>query len=80
MSRSSSKNPAPSPGGKPIDRSDLENRLRSLKGDVDSVKESTIGAGVAAVGALALLLVVLAFVIGRSRGKQKFSFVEVRRG
>jgi hypothetical protein len=68
------------PSGKTIDRGDLENRLRSLKSDVDTVKESTIGAGVAAVGAVAIVLVLLAFLLGRSRGKAALSFIEVRRG
>ncbi len=68
------------PSGKNIDRGDLENRLRSLKSDVDTVKDSTIGAGVAAVGAVAVLLVLLAFFLGRSRGKAALSFIEVRRG
>ncbi len=67
------------PAGK-IDRGDLENRLRSLKSDVDTVKESTIGAGVAAVGVVAIVLVLLAFLLGRSRGKAALSFIEVRRG
>ncbi len=79
MSRSSSK-ATESNSGKPVQRSDIENRLRALKGDVDTVKDSTLGAGIAAVGALALLLIIIAFLIGRGRGKQKFSFVEVRRG
>jgi hypothetical protein len=69
----------PSAPGK-IDRGDLENRLRSLKSDVDTVKESTIGAGVAAVGVVAIVLVLLAFLLGRSRGKAALSFIEVRRG
>jgi hypothetical protein len=71
---------SPTPSGKPIERGDLENRLRSLKSDVDTVKESTIGAGVAAVGAVAIVLVLLAFLLGRSRGKAALSFIEVRRG
>ncbi len=66
--------------GKPIHRNDLEQRLRSLKGDVDTVKDSALGAGVAAVGALAVLLIIIAFVLGRSRGRAKLSFIEVRRG
>jgi hypothetical protein len=69
-----------SPTGKPIDKSDLENRLRALKSDVDTVKDSAIGAGVAAVGVIAVLLVIFAFLAGRSRGKAALSFIEVRRG
>jgi hypothetical protein len=78
MSRKKSAPPAAT--GNPIQRGDLEKQLRSLKGNVDSVKESTLGAGVAAIGAIAIIVLILAFLLGRSRGKQKFSFVEVRRG
>ncbi len=66
--------------GAPIHRSDIENRLRTLKSDVDTVKDSAIGAGVVAVGAVAVLLVIVAFLIGRNRGKAALSFIEVRRG
>ena len=64
---------------KPIHRNDIENRLRGLKEDVDAVKESTAGAGIAAAIGLALLFVLLAFIIGRARGKKKYAFVEIRR-
>ncbi len=76
MSRKESKRPT----DRPIARGDLENQLRTLKGDVDTVKDSTVGAGVAIIGGIALLIIILAFLMGRNRGKQKFSFVEVRRG
>jgi hypothetical protein len=58
--------PAPTTGS-PIQRTDLENRLRTLKSDVDTVKDSAVGAGVVAVGAIAILLVIIAFLIGRNR-------------
>jgi hypothetical protein len=64
---------------RPIDRSDIESRLRTLKDDVDTVKESAAGAGLAAGLGIAVLLVLLAFVIGRARGKKKYAFVEIRR-
>ncbi len=64
---------------RPIKRDDLEKSLRSIKDDIDSVKESASGLGVAAVIAVALILVLLAFLIGRRRGKQKYAFVEIRR-
>jgi hypothetical protein len=74
----------PSPQSKPgvdrkIELSDLEQGLRSIKDDIDSVKESASGLGIAAVVGVALLLVLLAFMLGRRRGKQKYAFVEVRR-
>jgi hypothetical protein len=71
--------PAPTSGA-PIQRADLENRLRTLKSDVDTVKDSAVGAGMAAAGAIAVLLVIVAFLIGRNRGKAALSFIEVRRG
>ena len=78
--RTATKAPAGRPGvDRPIQRSDLEDRLRSLRSDVDTVKESATGAGIAAGIGLALLLVLLAFVIGRGRGKKKYAFVEIRR-
>ena len=64
---------------RPIQRDDIESRLREVRSDFDSVKQSATGAGVAAGIGLALLLVVLAFVIGRKRGKAKYAFVEIRR-
>ena len=78
--RIAAKAPAGKPGvDRPIQRADLEDRLRSLRSDVDTVKESAAGAGVAAGIGLAVLLVLLAFVIGRGRGKKKYAFVEIRR-
>jgi hypothetical protein len=68
------------PAGKPISRNDLEDRLRTLKADVDTVKDSTIGAGIAAAVGIGLLVVIVAFLLGRSRGKAALSFIEVRRG
>ena len=65
---------------RPISREDIEHRLRGLKSDVESIKDSTVGVGVAAIGGLALLVVILAFIIGRSRGRKKYAFIEVRRG
>ena len=78
--RTASKVSSGRPGvDRPIHRSDLEDRLRSLRSDVDTVKESAAGAGVAAGIGLAVLLVLLAFIIGRGRGKKKYAFVEIRR-
>lgn len=64
---------------RPIKLNDIEDGLRSLKSDINTVKESAAGAGIAGGIVLALLLVLLAFSIGRARGKKKFAFVEIRR-
>jgi hypothetical protein len=63
----------------PVSRNDIENKLRGLQEDYESVKKSAAGAGLAAGLGIALLLVALAFVIGRKRGKAKYAFVEIRR-
>lgn len=64
---------------RPVERHDIENRLRDIRSDFDSVKQSAAGAGLAAGLGVALLLVVVAFLIGRKRGKAKYAFVEIRR-
>lgn len=64
---------------RPIQRTDLEDRLRSLRTDVETVKTSAAGAGIAAGIGVALLLVLMAFILGRARGQKKYAFVEIRR-
>jgi hypothetical protein len=75
----SKKSKQPVAGDRKIDIKELEQGLRSIKDDIDSVKESASGLGIAAGVGFALILVLLAFIIGRRRGKQKYAFVEVRR-
>lgn len=72
--------PSPtSSADRPIHRSDLEEKLREVRADVESVKDSASGVGVVAGIALVLLLLIVAFIIGSSRGKKKYAFVEIRR-
>ncbi len=79
-SKSSKSTTATKPGvDRPIHRDDIEGGLRAIKDDLDSVKESASGLGIAALLAGAFLLVLLAFLIGKRRGKQKYAFVEIRR-
>lgn len=64
---------------RPVERADIETRLRDMRSDFESVKESAAGAGLAAGLGLALLLIFVAFAIGRKRGRAKYAFVEIRR-
>lgn len=64
---------------RPIDRNDLLGGMRNLQKNVNDVKNASVGAGIAgAIGALLVGLIV-AFIIGRARGKKKYAFVEIRR-
>ena len=64
---------------RPISRDDLEVRIRDLKDDLDKVKESTLGLGIAAGGVALLVLLLLVFLLGKRRGKKKYAFLEIRR-
>lgn len=66
------------PGGR-ITRDDLQAKLRDIRGDVDeTVSDAKPYALYAGVGA-ALLVILLAFLLGKSRGKKKSPIVEIRR-
>jgi hypothetical protein len=74
----SKKPPAPV-ADRPIHRDDIARSVRNIQEEVEAVKESTVGLVVAAGLGIALLLVLFAFVIGKRRGKKRYSFVEIRR-
>ena len=69
---------APAPAGR-ISRQDIESKLRQIRGDVDTVGESAKGAGAIAAGVAVVLVVAVAYFIGKKRGKRKSTVVEVRR-
>lgn len=62
-----------------ITREDIETKLRQLKGDAEEVTnaQKTNGIVIAAVGGV--LLVALAYFLGRRKGRKKSAFVEIRR-
>lgn len=64
---------------RPIRREDIESRLRAVQSEITNVKDSTVGVGIAAGGALALALLIVAFLVGKRIGARRYSFVEVRR-
>jgi hypothetical protein len=64
---------------RPIRKEDIEARLRSVQSDVTKVKDSAVGAGIAAGGVIAVVILILAFVLGKKIGTKKYSFVEIRR-
>lgn len=62
-----------------ITRDDIEDKLRSIRGEVDEVSSAS-KIYVVAAGAFALTaLVAGAYLVGRRRGKKRTTIVEVRR-
>jgi len=64
---------------RPVTRDDIEAKLRQIQGSADTGAEAARGAGVAAGVAVVLVLIVLAFLWGRRRGKKRRTIVEIRR-
>ncbi len=66
------------PNGK-VQLTDIRAKLGEIRGEVDETAEQArpVVAYVAVGGAV--LLVILAFLLGRSRGRTKSSWVEIRR-
>jgi hypothetical protein len=66
-------------GGRPITRADIEGKLRQIQHSADSGREAARGAGVvggvAGAGALALV----AYFLGRRRGRKRRTIVEIKR-
>jgi hypothetical protein len=62
-----------------ITRDDLEAKLREMSGDVgdtvDAVKPQLFGGAAAA----AILALVVAYLLGRRRGRKRSAIVEIRR-
>jgi hypothetical protein len=63
----------------PIDRSDIERKLRELQGGVTETRDSAANTLVTVGAVVAVAVVAAAFLLGRRKGKQRRTFVEVRR-
>ena len=62
-----------------ITRSDIESKLRQIRGEVEDVGESARNIGLV-VGAVAAVVVVSAvYFLGRRRGRKEKTLVEIRR-
>jgi hypothetical protein len=65
--------------GAPVTRDDIEAKLRALRGEVDELGQSTKQYAIAGAALAAVVVVGLAFVLGKRKGKRKTTVVEVRR-
>ncbi|HEU5302030.1 MAG TPA: hypothetical protein VFW06_07300 [Acidimicrobiia bacterium] len=64
---------------RPITRADIESKLREIQGGTEAGADAAKGAGIAAVVGLALLGVLVAYLLGRRRGRKRRTVVEIRR-
>ena len=62
-----------------VEKSDIEDALRSLQGGITDEIESRKQQVLIAVGIGAALLLVVAYLMGKRRGRRKTTFVEIRR-
>jgi hypothetical protein len=67
------------PADRPITRDDIEAKLRSLKGEVDERADSAKSSAVPIAIGAAVLLLLLAFLLGKRVGRRKSTVVEIRR-
>jgi len=68
-----------SPDPTPITRDDIEARFRELNGDVTSEVVSVRSQAITIVAGVAVVVIAVAFLIGRRGGRKRSTVVEVRR-
>ncbi|MDA8046751.1 MAG: hypothetical protein M0Z30_16160 [Actinomycetota bacterium] len=66
------------PGGR-IEVRDIQSKLEEIRGDAEETTERAKPAAVIGAVAGVVLLVGIAFVLGRRRGRRKSTWVEIRR-
>jgi hypothetical protein len=62
-----------------ISRDDIEAKFRELQGEVEIIGEEARSYGITIGVAAVVLVVAVAFVLGRRRGRRNRTIVEVRR-
>ena len=65
--------------GAPITRDDIEAKFRDIQGEVETIENEARDYLGIAVAAVAVTVVVVAFVLGSRRGKKRRTVVEIRR-
>jgi hypothetical protein len=62
-----------------VTRSDIEAKLRELKGEVDETTEKAKPVGLAAAAVVAVAVVGIVYMLGRRKGRKLTTVVEIRR-
>jgi hypothetical protein len=63
----------------PITRDQIEARFRAIQGDAEAAEEEARDYVALAVAAVAVVVIVGAFLVGRRRGNRQRAVVEIRR-
>lgn len=69
---------APNSEGR-ITRGDIEAKLRDMRGEVEQTAEAAKTPIMAVAGGVAVAVVILAFLLGKRRGRRRSTVVEIRR-
>ena len=64
---------------RPITRSDIEAKLREIKGEVDTTTTAAKPYVIAGAAAAAVLVIGIVYALGRRKGRKKTTLVEIRR-
>jgi hypothetical protein len=64
---------------KPVTRTDIEEKLREIKGEVDTTTTAAKPYAIAAGAAVLVVVVGIAFLLGKRRGRKRTTVVEIRR-
>ena len=62
-----------------ITRGDIENKLHEIRGDVEETAQEAKTPIMAIAGGVLVAVVVVAFLLGKRRGRRKSTVVEIRR-
>ena len=62
-----------------VTRSDLERKMGEIQDALTSTAENTARSNVPAMVIAGIVIVILAYVLGRRRGKKRTTVVEIRR-
>jgi hypothetical protein len=71
--------PRPGIDGRRITRGDLESAYSRVFGEGEATVRSSATQGIAAIAAVALAVVTVAFLAGRRKGRTRSAVVEIRR-
>lgn len=66
-------------GEAPVARSDIERKLREIRGEVESIETTAKPYALAVAAAAAVVVVAVTYALGKRRGRRKRTVVEIRR-